>query len=64
MSESNTGELHKKKDNDCFGSGIEDFDRLEEFDFEKNLALFDKVYIFVLTIIPKYKKRFNQDCIK
>ena len=32
-----------KRDNDCFGSGIEDFQIHEEFDFEKNLALFDKV---------------------
>lgn len=34
-----------RRDNDCFGSGIEDLDLrdLEEFDFEKNLALFDKV---------------------
>ena len=35
-----------KRDNDCFGSGIEDFQINEEFDFEKNLALFDKVYFF------------------
>ena len=34
------------RDNNCFGSGMEDFDRLEEFDFEKNLALFDKVFFF------------------
>ena len=32
-----------KRDNDCFGSGIEEFQINEEFDFEKNLALFDKV---------------------
>ena len=43
ISESNMG----KRDNDCFGSGIEDFHIHEEFDFEKNLALFDKVYILL-----------------
>ena len=35
-----------KRDNDCFGSGIDDFHIHEEFDFEKNLALFDKVIVF------------------
>ena len=34
-----------KRDNDCFGSGIDDSYITEEFDFEKNLALFDKVPI-------------------
>ena len=33
-----------RRDNDCFGSGIDDFHIHEEFDFEKNLALFDKVF--------------------
>jgi len=35
-----------RRDNDCFGSGIEDFQINEEFDFEKNLALFDKRLVF------------------
>ena len=42
-----------KRDNDCFGSGIEDFQIHEEFDFEKNLALFDKVmHIFLQHTLP------------
>ena len=42
-----------KRDNDCFGSGIEDFQIHEEFDFEKNLALFDKVMnIFLQRNLP------------
>ena len=39
-----------RRDNDCFGSGIEDFQINEEFDFEKNLALFDKVKVVTLHI--------------
>ena len=39
-----------RRDNDCFGSGIEDFQINEEFDFEKNLALFDKVKVLTLHI--------------
>ena len=45
-----------KRDNDCFGSGIEDFQIHEEFDFEKNLALFDKVMnIFLQRNLPSKK---------
>ena len=32
-----------KRDNECFGSGFDQSNINEEFDFEKNLALFDKV---------------------
>ena len=44
-----------KRDNDCFGSGIEDFQIHEEFDFEKNLALFDKV-MNIFATYPPFKK--------
>ena len=45
-----------KRDNDCFGSGIEDFQIHEEFDFEKNLALFDKVMQSFFATYPPLKK--------
>ena len=46
-----------KRDNDCFGSGIEDFQIHEEFDFEKNLALFDKV-MNISSNLPSLQKNF------
>ena len=48
-----------KRDNDCFGSGIEDFQIHEEFDFEKNLALFDKVMNILLQHTLPSKKCFS-----
>ena len=35
-----------QRDKDCFGSGIDASKMTEEFDFEKNLALFDKRLVF------------------
>ena len=48
-----------KRDNDCFGSGIEEFHIHEEFDFEKNLALFDKVLILSFILWLKFKHGNN-----